>query len=91
MGHPFVLDRSCGIFLLNVLALAWLATLELVERRRLNKEIKQCRLALWRYLIDACSSATVSWGGALEDGSGEGHRPRSIHRPTAIHPLLCAI
>ena len=28
-----------GIFLLNVLALAWLATLELVERRRLNKEI----------------------------------------------------
>ena len=71
-----------GIFLLNVLALGWLATLALVERRRLNKEIKQVD-ALWRYLTTPLS-ATVSWGAGGRVGGR--HRPKAIHRPTAIHP-----
>ena len=66
-----------GIFLLNVLALGWLATLALVERRRLNKEIKQVD-ALWRYLTTPLS-ATVSWGAVGRVGGS--------HRPTAaMHP-----
>ena len=65
-----------GIFLLNVLALGWLATLELVERRRLNKEIKQVD-ALWRYMTTPLS-ATVSW-------SARG-RVGGTRRPTATHP-----
>jgi hypothetical protein len=65
-----------GIFLLNVLALGWLATLALVERRRLNKEIKQVD-ALWRYLTTPLS-ATVSWGARGRVGGR--------HRLTAIHP-----
>ena len=65
-----------GIFVLNVLALAWLATLELVERRRLNKEIKQVD-ALWRYMTTPLS-ATVSWGARGRVGG--------TRRPTATHP-----
>jgi hypothetical protein len=65
-----------GIFLLNVLALGWLATLALVERRRLNQEIKQVD-ALWRYMTTPLS-ATVSWGARGRHGG--------VRRPTAIHP-----
>jgi fibronectin type III domain protein len=65
-----------GIFLLNVLALGWLATLALVERRRLNKEIKQVD-ALWRYLTTPLS-ATVSWGARGRVGGKL--------RQAAIHP-----
>jgi hypothetical protein len=66
-----------GIFLANVLALCWLATLALVERRRLNKEIKQVD-ALWRYLTTPLS-ATVSWGARGRVGG--------TRRPTAAtHP-----
>lgn len=64
------------IFLLNVLALGWLVTLALVERRRLDKEIKQVD-ALWRYLTTPLS-ATVSWGARERVGG--------TRRPTAIHP-----
>ncbi len=49
-----------AIFLMNVLAVGWLVTLEFVERRRLDKEIKQVD-ALWRYLTTPLS-ATVAWG-----------------------------
>jgi hypothetical protein len=49
-----------GIFLVNLLAVGWLVTLEFVERRRLDKEIKQVD-ALWRYLTTPLS-ATVAWG-----------------------------
>jgi fibronectin type 3 domain-containing protein len=49
-----------GIFLVNLLAVCWLVILELVERHRLNKEIKQVD-ALWRYLTTPLS-ATVAWG-----------------------------
>ncbi len=73
-----------GIFLANVLALGWLATLALVERRRLNKEIKQVD-ELWRYLTTPLS-ATVSWGAVGRVGSVR-HRPKAIpRRPKAIHP-----
>jgi fibronectin type 3 domain-containing protein len=65
-----------GIFLVNVLALGWLATLALVERRRLNKEIKQVD-ALWRYLTTPLS-ATVSWGARGRVGGKL--------RQAAIHP-----
>jgi len=66
-----------GIFLINVLALGWLVTLELVERRRLDKEIKQVD-ALWRYLTTPLS-ATVAWGAR--------GRIAGRHRPTAIHAV----
>jgi hypothetical protein len=49
-----------GIFLMNVLAVGWLVTLEFAERRRLDKEIKQVD-ALWRHLTTPLS-ATVAWG-----------------------------
>jgi fibronectin type 3 domain-containing protein len=49
-----------GIFLANLLAVCWLVILELVERHRLNREIKQVD-ALWRYLTTPLS-ATVAWG-----------------------------
>src|SRR6185503_9065199 len=49
-----------AVFLMNVLAVGWLLTLEFVERRRLNKEIRQVD-ALWRYLTTPLS-ATVAWG-----------------------------
>lgn len=65
-----------GILLMNVLAVGWLVTLELVERRRLDKEIKQVD-ALWRYLTTPLS-ATVAWG-------ARGRIATAI-RPTAIHP-----
>jgi Fibronectin type III domain len=60
-----------AIFVMNVLAVGWLATLELVERRRLDKEIRQVD-ALWRYLTTPLS-ATVAWGA------------RSRHRVPAVH------
>ena len=65
-----------GILLMNVLALGWLVTLELVERRRLDKEIKQVD-ALWRYLTTPLS-ATVAWGAR--------GRIAGTPRATAIHP-----
>jgi fibronectin type III domain protein len=49
-----------SVFLMNVLALGWLVTLEFVERRRLDREIRQVD-ALWRYLTTPLS-ATVAWG-----------------------------
>lgn len=61
-----------AIFSLNVLAVVWLLTLEFVERRRLNKEIRQVD-ALWRYLTTPVS-ATVAWGA------------RSRERVTAVRP-----
>jgi hypothetical protein len=61
-----------AIFLMNVLAVGWLLALELVERRRLDKEIRQVD-ALWRYLTTPLS-ATVAWGA------------RSRQRVTALHP-----
>lgn len=69
-----------GIFLVNVLALGWLAALALVERRRLDKEIKQVD-ALWRYLTTPLS-ATVSWGARGRVGG--------TRRPAAIHPAPAA-
>ena len=62
-----------GIFLMNVLAVGWLLALEFVERRRLDKEIRQVD-ALWRYLTTPLS-ATVAWGAA-----------RTRQRVTAPHP-----
>jgi hypothetical protein len=49
-----------AIFAVNLLVVGWLATLEFVERRRLDREIKQVD-ALWRYLTTPLS-ATVAWG-----------------------------
>ena len=49
-----------AIFLVNLLVVGWLLTLEFVERRRLDREIKQVD-ALWRYLTTPLS-ATVAWG-----------------------------
>ena len=49
-----------AIFLMNVFAVGWLVALEFVERRRLDKEIRQVD-ALWRYLTTPLS-ATVAWG-----------------------------
>ncbi len=49
-----------AIFLVNLLVVGWLVTLEFVERRRLDREIKQVD-ALWRYLTTPLS-ATVAWG-----------------------------
>ena len=49
-----------AIILMNVFAVGWLVTLEFVERRRLDKEIRQVD-ALWRYLTTPLS-ATVAWG-----------------------------
>jgi hypothetical protein len=60
-----------AIFLMNVLAVGWLLALEFVERRRLDKEIRQVD-ALWRYLTTPLS-ATVAWGA------------RSRQRVTALH------
>jgi hypothetical protein len=61
-----------AIFVMNVLAVGWLLALEFVERRRLDKEIRQVD-ALWRYLTTPLS-ATVAWGA------------RSRQRATALHP-----
>jgi hypothetical protein len=61
-----------AVFLMNALAVGWLLALEFVERRRLNKEIRQVD-ALWRYLTTPLS-ATVAWGA------------RSRQRATALHP-----
>lgn len=60
-----------GIFLANVLVVGWLLILEFVERRRLDKEIRQVD-ALWRYLTTPLS-ATVAWGA------------RSKQRVSALH------
>jgi titin len=49
-----------AIFIVNLLVVGWLVTLEFVERRRLDREIKQVD-ALWRYLTTPLS-ATVAWG-----------------------------
>jgi hypothetical protein len=65
-----------GIFSMNVFAVGWLVTLELVERRRLDREIKQVD-ALWRYLTTPLS-ATVAWGARGRVGGR--------HSGTAIHP-----
>jgi hypothetical protein len=63
-----------AIFLVNVLAVGWLVTLEFVERRRLDKEIKQVD-AMWRYLTTPLS-ATVAWGARGRIGGR--------HRATAL-------
>jgi hypothetical protein len=67
-----------AIFLMNVLAVGWLVTLEFVERRRLDKEIKQVDV-LWRYLTTPVS-ATVAWG--ARGRIGRSHRaPALRERP----------
>jgi fibronectin type 3 domain-containing protein len=63
-----------AIFLVNVLAVGWLVTLEFVERRRLDKEIRQVD-AMWRYLTTPLS-ATVAWGARGRVGGR--------HRATAV-------
>jgi hypothetical protein len=68
-----------GIFLMNVLAVGWLVTLELVERRRLDKEIKQVD-ALWRYLTTPLG-ATVAWG--ARGGTAGKHPPTAAHAAPA--------
>jgi hypothetical protein len=68
-----------AIFLVNVLAVGWLVTLEFVERRRLDKELRQVD-ALWRYLTTPLS-ATVAWGARGRVGGR--HRPTAVReRPT---------
>jgi hypothetical protein len=59
-----------AIFLLNVLAVGWLVTLELVERRRLDKEIKEVD-TLWRSLTMP-QAQPAGWGAPL--GIGGRHR-----------------
>jgi hypothetical protein len=71
-----------GIFSLNVLAVGWLVILELVERHRLDREIKEVD-ALWRSLTTPLS-ATVAWAGGNRFGSGA----PSIHmRPDPRHSI----
>jgi hypothetical protein len=68
-----------AIFLVNVLVVGWLVTLEFVERRRLDKELRQVD-ELWRYLTTPLS-ATVAWGARGRVGGS--HRPTAVReRPT---------
>lgn len=66
-----------AIFSLNVLAVGWLVTLELVERRRLDKEIKEVD-ALWRSMTTPLSV----W--AARGRIGGRHRAAAIHTYPAI-------
>lgn len=73
-----------GIFSLNVIAVGWLVTMELVERHRLNREIKEVD-ALWRSLTTPLSAAAV-WAGRHRSGRGQ-HAP-SIHKlPLPARPV----
>ncbi|MDQ4108444.1 MAG: fibronectin type III domain-containing protein [Actinomycetota bacterium] len=65
-----------AIFLLNVLIAGWLVTLELVERRRLDREIKEVD-TLWRSLTMP-SPQTAGWGSPL--GVGTKQRTPVLHR-----------
>jgi hypothetical protein len=65
-----------AIFLLNVLIAGWLVTLELVERRRLDKEIKEVD-TLWRSLTMP-TPQTAGWGSPL--GVGVKQRTPVLHR-----------
>jgi fibronectin type 3 domain-containing protein len=67
-----------GIFSLNLFAVGWLVTLELVERHRLDKEIKEVD-ALWRSLTTPLSAAAVLGGGGRGRFGGR-HRAPSIHK-----------
>jgi fibronectin type 3 domain-containing protein len=52
-----------AVFLLNVLIAGWLVGLELIERRRLDKEIKEVD-TLWRSLTMP-QTETAGWGSSL--------------------------
>jgi len=75
-----------GIFLVNLLAVCWLVTLELVERHRLNKEIKQVDV-LWRYLTTPLS-ATVAWGAR---GRIRGRHSSRVGPPPLARPASNAV
>lgn len=65
-----------AVFLLNVLIAGWLVTLELVERRRLDKEIKEVD-TLWRSLTMP-QPQSEGWGSPL--GVGVKQRTPVVHR-----------
>jgi Fibronectin type III domain len=65
-----------AIFLLNVLIAAWLVALELIERRRLDKEIKEVD-TLWRSLTMP-QAETAGWGSQLSVGTRQ--RAPVLHR-----------
>jgi hypothetical protein len=65
-----------AVFLLNVLIAGWLVTLELVERRRLDKEIKEVD-TLWRSLTMP-ETESAGWGSPL--GIGVKQRTPVLHR-----------
>ena len=65
-----------AVFLLNVLIAGWLVGLELIERRRLDKEIKEVD-TLWRSLTMP-QSETAGWGSPL--GVGVKQRTPVLHR-----------
>jgi hypothetical protein len=65
-----------AVFLLNVLIAGWLVALELVERRRLDKEIKEVD-TLWRSLTMP-PPQTAGWGSPL--GIGVRERAPVLHR-----------
>ena len=65
-----------AIFLLNVLIAGWLVTLELVERRRLDREIKEVD-TLWRSLTMP-QTESAGWGSPL--GVGVKQRTPVLHR-----------
>jgi len=65
-----------AVFLLNVLIAGWLVTLELVERRRLDKEIKEVD-TLWRSLTMP-QPQSAGWGSPL--GVGVKQRTPVVHR-----------
>jgi hypothetical protein len=65
-----------AVFLLNVLIAGWLVTLELVERRRLDKEIKEVD-TLWRSLTMP-QTESAGWGSPL--GIGVKQRTPVLHR-----------
>jgi fibronectin type 3 domain-containing protein len=65
-----------AVFLLNVLIAGWLVTLELVERRRLDKEIREVD-TLWRSLTMP-QTESAGWGSPL--GIGVKQRTPVLHR-----------
>jgi hypothetical protein len=65
-----------AVFLLNVLIAGWLVTLELVERRRLDREIKEVD-TLWRSLTMP-QTESAGWGSPL--GIGVKQRTPVLHR-----------
>lgn len=65
-----------AVFLLNVLIAGWLVGLELIERRRLDKEIREVD-TLWRSLTMP-QPETAGWGSTL--GIGVKQRTPVLHR-----------